>query len=180
MTKSKRWSRHFDACLECKRTDRNHKASGYCGTCYRNMYFQTYPEKKAVQIANQKQWRLNLSVERLAQINERRRNNANTRQQTIDSSIFYNYRHNGTIPIGSRVIYRLGFGACLSATVRDRGHRFGLPVADDFGDDLTIEFDQLVAVRFRDLTKILNQSAWHEMDEQARRWATNKLLEVTA
>lgn len=53
--KTKRWSRQYDCCVSCQRTDRKHMGKGLCLNCYHNQYSSENSDKvKAIKHASYK------------------------------------------------------------------------------------------------------------------------------
>jgi len=51
------WSRKYEKCVSCGRTDIPHMASGYCNKCYMKAYLETYRQKNTHKIqVMKKEW----------------------------------------------------------------------------------------------------------------------------
>lgn len=52
------WSKAYDCCVECKRTDSRHASKGVCDRCRNRIKYQTDPELRARILARKKVWQL--------------------------------------------------------------------------------------------------------------------------
>jgi len=148
--KLSRWSRDFAACINCNRTDSKHCGRGYCNRCYR--LFKTIGATPPIRI---------------------KRPVITKPKPPIVSPI-------GEVYIGTRIVLQSAFGALVCGSVIRSKSRY-LRIKDDATRNV-LEINPGAILAKCDFGKvtICNQSAWSELESQARRWATNKLHEVPA
>jgi len=86
----------------------------------------------------------------------------------------------GDVYIGTRIVLQTAFGALVCGSVIQSGLRYLRIIDDATRNILEINPGTILAKGDSGKVTICNQSAWSELESQARRWATNKLHEVAA